>query len=109
MKILLDECLTRKAKRYLSEFEVITVPEASFSGLKNGKLLKAAVEGGFDILLTIDKNIDYQQNVSRFAIAIVILDVSRSHIRYIEPLIPAFKAQIDSYKPGHAYTVELVE
>ena len=63
MKILLavrcaDECLTKKVKRYLSEFEVITVPEPSFSGLKNGKLLKAAVKEGFDILLTIDKNIE---------------------------------------------------
>ena len=109
MKILLDECLTRKAKRYLSEFEVVTVPEASFSGLKNCKLLKAAVEGEFDILLTIDKNIDYQQNIGKFAIAIVILDVPRSHIRYVEPLIPAFKARIDSYRAGNAYTVESFE
>ena len=109
MKILLDECLTKKAKKYLSEFEVITVPEASFNGLKNGKLLRAAVEKGFNILLTIDKNIDYQQNVRKFAIAIVILDVPRSHIRYVEPLIPIFKAQIDSYEPGNAYTVALDE
>ena len=109
MRILLDECLTRKAKRHLNEFEVVTVPEASFSGLKNGKLLKAAVEAGFDILLTIDKNIDYQQNVGKFAIAIVILDVSRSHIRYVKPLIPIFKSRIDSYEPGNAYTVESSE
>ena len=109
MKILLDECLTRKAKRYLGEFEVVTVPEASFSGLKNGKLLKAAVEEGFDILLTIDKNIDCQQNVGKFAIAIVILDTPRSHIKYVELLIPAFKAQIDFYEPGNAYTVEPVD
>lgn len=69
-------------------------------------MLKAAVERNFDILLTIDKNIDYQQNVGRFAIAIVILDTSHSHIRYIEPLIPTFKAQIDSYMPGNSYKVE---
>ena len=109
MKILFDECLTSKAKRYLDEFEAVTVPEASFSGLKNGKLLKAAVEAGFDILLTIDKNIDYQQNIDKFAIAIVILDVPRSHIRYVEPLIPIFKAQISSYEPRNAYTVEPVK
>lgn len=106
MRILLDECVTKKVKRYLNEFEVSTVAEAEFSGLKNGKLLKAAVEKNFDILLTIDKNIDHQQNVGKFAIAIVILDVFRSHIKYIEPLIPKFKKQIDSYKPGSAYRVE---
>ncbi len=105
IRILLDECLTRKVKRYLNEFEVVTVPEASFSGLKNGKLLKAAEDNGFDILLTIDKNIDYQQNVSKFTIAVVILDVPRSHIRYVEPLVLAFKTQIDLYKPGNTYTV----
>lgn len=109
MKVLLDECLTKKAKKYLNEFEVITVPEASFNGLKNGKLLRAAVEEGFNILLTIDKNIDHQQNISKFAIAIVILDVPRSHIRYVEPLLFKFKVQIDSYKPGNAYTVTLDE
>ena len=114
MKVLLavrraDECLTKEAKKLLGEFEVITVPEALLNGLKNGKLLRAAEEAGFDILLTIDKNIDYQQNVGKFAIAIVILDVPRSHIRYVEPLIPIFKAQIDSYQPENAYTVALAE
>lgn len=109
MKVLLNECLTRKAKRYLSELDIVTVHEASFNGLKNGKLLKAAEEAGFNILLTIDKNIDSQQNVGKFAIAIVILDVPRSHIRYVEPLIPAFKAQIDLYKPGKAYTISIDE
>ena len=109
MKVLLDECLTKKAKKYLNEFEIVTVSEASFNGLKNGKLLEAAVEEGFNILLTIDKNIDHQQNVGKFAIAIVILDVPRSHIRYVEPLIPIFKAQIDSYEPGNAYIVTLDE
>lgn len=109
MKVLLDECLTRKAKKYLDEFEVVTVPEASFNGLKNGKLLGAAAEEGFNILLTIDKNIDHQQNIGKFAIAIVILDVLQSHIRYVEPLIPIFKAQIGSYEPGNAYIMTLDE
>ena len=90
----------------LTEFEVSTVPEAEFSGLKNGKLLKAAVEKKIDILLTIDKNIDYQQNINKFAIAIVILDVHRSHIKYIKTLIPEFIKQINSYKPGNAYKIE---
>lgn len=72
MKILLDECLTKKTKQHLMEFDVSTVHEAKLSGLKNGKLLKAAVEMNFDLLFTIDKNIDHQQKVSKFAIAIVI-------------------------------------
>jgi len=57
MKILLDECVTRKLKRHLIEFEVRTVVEMNWSGLKNGNLLSAAVMDEFDILLTIDKNL----------------------------------------------------
>ena len=83
MKILLDECVTKKAKKLLSEFDVHTVPEMGFSGLKNGKLLAQAENTGFDILLTIDKNIDYQQNISKFQLAIVILDVLKSSIKYV--------------------------
>ncbi len=43
MKILLDECVTKKLKRHLTEFEVATVVEMNWSGLKNGKLLSVAV------------------------------------------------------------------
>jgi predicted nuclease of predicted toxin-antitoxin system len=100
MRILLDECLTKKTKRNLKEFEVSTVTEAGLSGLKNGKLLKAAVEMNFEILLTIDKNMGYQQNVGGFPIAVVILDATRSHVSYIEPLIPTFKKQLSFYRPG---------
>ena len=63
MKILLDECVTKKLKRHLTEFEVRTVVEMNWSGLKNGNLMKVAVEESFDVLLTIDNNLEFQQNV----------------------------------------------
>ncbi|MGI8668838.1 MAG: hypothetical protein ACR2J3_03210 [Aridibacter sp.] len=55
MKILLDECVTRKLKRHLTEFEARTVVEMNWSGLKNGNLLSEAVAEDFDILLTMIK------------------------------------------------------
>ena len=61
MKILLDECMPRKLKRELAEFEVYTVVEQGWNGIKNGKLMKLMVEQQFDILLTIDKNLKDQQ------------------------------------------------
>jgi hypothetical protein len=90
MKILLDECITRKLKRHSTEFEVRTVVEMSWSGLKNGRLLSAAVEEKFDILLTIDKNLEHQQNINNYEIAVVVLDVEKSKIEFIE------KASLDS-------------
>ncbi len=105
MKILLDECVTRKAKRFLVEHEVYTVYEMNFGGLKNGALLSAAERENFDILLTIDKNIDAQQNIKKYRVTIVILDVLKSNLKYIEELIPKFKEQMDSFEPGNAYKI----
>lgn len=66
MKILLDECVTKRLKRHLELFEVSTVRELGLSGIKNGKLLSYCVENDFDILLTIDKNLMFQQNLAQY-------------------------------------------
>lgn len=105
MKILLDECVSKKVKRLLPDLEVYTVAEMGFSGLKNGKLLTQAEKGGFDILLTIDKNIDSQQNISKYALSLVILNVMKSNVKYFEPLIPEFLSRINTNKKGHSYIV----
>ncbi|MEZ4849089.1 MAG: hypothetical protein R3B93_10835 [Bacteroidia bacterium] len=106
MKILLDECVTKKLKAHLSEFSVYTVGEMGFSGLKNGKLLAEAQKHGFDILLTIDKNIDSQQNIGKYALSLVVFDVEKSNIKYFVDLIPQFKSQIKSYQKGKVYVIE---
>ena len=61
MKILLDECVTKKLKPLLIEFEVYTVTEMGWSGVKNGKLLTLCAENDFEVLLTIDKNLIYSK------------------------------------------------
>ena len=62
MKLLLDECVTRHLKRDLAGHEVHTVEEAGFKGLENGDLLKAA-SGIYEVLITVDQNLPYQQRV----------------------------------------------
>lgn len=59
MKILLDECVTKRLKFYLTDFEVYTVNKLGWDGVKNGKLLTLCVENRFELLLTIDKNLLY--------------------------------------------------
>lgn len=54
MKILLDECVTKRLKKHLDTFEVFTVRELNLGGTKNAKLMTFCVENSFDILLTID-------------------------------------------------------
>ena len=108
MKILLDECVTKKLKQHLSEFQVSTVVEMQWSGLKNGKLLSASVDAGFDILLTIDKNIGYQQNVHDHDIAIVIFDTRRSKIEVLLDFVPLFKAGISKFEKRRAHLLEMI-
>ena len=57
MKILLDECITKRLKKHLIEFDVFTVRELGMGGVKNGKLMEFCVDNEFDILLTTDKNL----------------------------------------------------
>jgi len=65
MKLLLDECVTHDLKRALSTHEVVTAVEAGFGGFQNGNLLRAA-SGTFDVLITVDRNLEYQQNIIHF-------------------------------------------
>ena len=106
MKILLDECVTRKLKIFLTEYEAFTVSEMSWNGLKNGNLMKVAIDNSFDILLTIDKNIAFQQNLNKYDIIIVVLDVEKSKIEFLKELLPSFKMQINNFRKGKAYQIK---
>jgi hypothetical protein len=77
VKLLLDECVTRYVKRDLPRHEVHTVEEAGFKGLENGELLRAA-SGTYDVLVTVDQNLPYQQNVDGLDIAILVLAAKRN-------------------------------
>ena len=106
MRILLDECVTKKLKRHLTEFEIATVVEMNWSRLKNGSLLSAAVADKFDVLLTIDKNIEFQQNMGNYKIAVVVFDVEKSKIDFLSELLPQFKERADEFEKGKVFLIE---
>jgi predicted nuclease of predicted toxin-antitoxin system len=72
MKLLLDACVAHDLKRDLNSHEVATVVEADFGGLENGELLRAA-SGNFDVLITVDRNLPFQQNIGSHHIAVLIM------------------------------------
>ncbi len=72
MKILLDECLDRRIARELIDHEVITVPKQGWAGIKNGKLLKLG-EQEFDVFITVDRNLTFQQNLQKFDLSVIVL------------------------------------
>lgn len=85
MKVLLDECLPRRLKKELSEHQVTTVPEAGWAGKKNGELLRLA-EGQFDLFITIDQNLTYQQNLQNSSLAVIVLAAENNRFPTLKPL-----------------------
>ncbi len=101
MRVLIDECAPRALKHFLARHEhvCLTVQEAGWSGRENGELL-ALAEIEFDVLVTIDTNLRYQQNLTGRRIALVIL---RGHSNRLEDLSQHFTAcvqALETIKPG---------
>lgn len=109
MKVLLDECVTRKLKSRLTNHEVYTVTDMQWNGLKNGMLMSAAIGEGFDMLLTIDKNLEFQQNLKKYNIIVVVFDVMQNNVKLYEPLLPVFEAQLPTFMKGSVYRIKLPE
>ena len=106
MKILLDECVTKKLRPYLANHEVYTVTEMGWSGLKNGKLMAKCVEHQFQVLLTIDKNLMYQQNLKNYELSIIVLHSHTSKIEELKEFIPALEKQLPFIEFRKAYLIE---
>jgi hypothetical protein len=105
VKLLLDECVTRHLKRDLAGHEVHTVNDAGFKGLENGDLLKAA-SGTYEVLITVDRNIPYQQNVAGLNIAVLIQAAKRNSYARLKPLIPRALSALETMKVGDVIRIE---
>jgi hypothetical protein len=99
MKLLLDECLPRRLKQSFIGHEVSTVPEMGWAGMKNGELLCLA-EISFDVFITADLNLSYQQNLTQSQLAIVALAAPTNRLDDLLPLIPQVLALLERVEPG---------
>jgi predicted nuclease of predicted toxin-antitoxin system len=87
VRVLLDECLPKRLKRELVGHEARTAPEMGWASKRNGELLALAA-GRFEIFLTADRNLSYQQDLSAFDIAIVVLVASSNRLEDLRVLVP---------------------
>ena len=104
MKVLIDENLPRKLAGHLKGHACRTVAESGWAGKKNGELLSLA-EPEFDVLLTLDKNIPYQQDLKLGRIAILIVRALSNRIQDLLPVIPDCLVALRSIKPGQIVRV----
>ena len=99
MRVLLDECVPRALRAELPGPRGQDCPEAGWTGVKNGGLLQLAANE-FDVLLTVDRNLEYQQNFSGLALAVVVIDAPSNDIEVLRPLMPAVLEAIPKAKRG---------
>ena len=104
MRILLDECVDWRLLRDLSGHDVKTVRQVGWTGTVNGALL-ALAEQSFDVLVTTDKNLSFQQNVARFEIGVVVLRSRSARLRHLRELVPRLLAMLPDVKNGEVHTL----
>jgi len=105
MKVLLDECIPRKLKAAFVGHQCSTVPEAGLAGKKNGDLLSLAEIQGFEIFLTMDKGIQYEQNLTDRRIAIIIVRAKSNRLGDLIPHADACLAHMRSIRSGQIVLV----
>lgn len=105
MQILIDECLPKKLKQELVGHSVFTVQEKGWSGMKNGELLNEA-ENEFDVWVTADQNVESQQNLNRFDIAVVVLVAPQNKLEVLVPLMPQLHDGLKNIQPKQLLYIE---
>lgn len=103
-RVLFDEDVPRPLRRDLSGFEITTVVEAGWSGVKNGELLRRANEA-FDVFLTADRNLRFQQNFSNLQLGIVVLAAGSTKVNDLRPLADQISAALHAVGPGEVLLV----
>jgi len=99
LKIFLDHCVPKRLLRLLSEHEVKTAYQMGWAAKKNGELLKL-VENEFEVFLTVDQNLQHQQNLTSSPLRFVVLIAASNQYDSLAPLIPQVKAALTKLGPG---------
>lgn len=104
MKVLLDECVDWRLSRDLAGHEVKSARQMGWTTIENGDLLALAAEH-FDIFVTVDRNLFFQQNLGSLPIAVIVMRARSNRLADLKPLVPAILAAIETSQPGIAQFV----
>jgi len=97
--VLLDECVDRRLAGDIQGHDVKTVPEVGWAALKNGELL-ARAERAFEAFVTVDRQLPFQQDLSRFSIAVIVLRAQSNRVGELRSLVPDLLATLPGAKRG---------
>lgn len=104
MRVLLDECVPRRLRQELPGHDVRTVPEMGWASQENGALL-ALASGKFEVFITTDQRLSYQQTVSKLGIAVIVLVARRNKLELLRPLVPELRRALPQARPGEVQRI----
>jgi predicted nuclease of predicted toxin-antitoxin system len=105
MRVLLDENLPRQLKQHFpADVEVLTVQERGWSGIKNSALLRLAA-GEFEVFLTMDRGVEFQQNLQGLSIGVLIIRAPSNRFEDLQPLISEVHNTLSTIQPGQVLRV----
>ena len=106
MKLLLDECVPRRLKNEFAGHDVRTVDEIGLKGVLDGELLRAASVQQFEVFITVDRRLPFQQNLSRLNLALIILVARPCRYPQLKLLMPETLVALRTINPGDVVTIQ---
>jgi hypothetical protein len=105
VRVLLDECVNWRLGRDIIGHDVKTAHQMGWATVQNGALLALALQH-FDVFVIVDRNLSFQQNLSSFSIAVIVLAAKTNRLADLRPLVPKLLLAIDSTQPGVAKFID---
>jgi hypothetical protein len=100
VRLLLDECVPRPLKRELPGHDVSTVIDEGWSSKRNSELLRLLLAAGFEGFLTVDQNLEFQQNIAASGLAVIVVVAPTNRLKELRPLVPAILDALKVVRPG---------
>jgi len=104
VKVLLDECVDTRLAAHIAGFEVSTVAGKGWAGITNGKLL-ALAQFEFDVFVTVDRNLSFQQHLPKFDIAVILVRTTSNRLADLVSVVPALEEAIPTAAKGSVTSV----
>lgn len=104
MRVLLDECVPKRLGRFLSDHDILTTPQAGWAGITNGELLRLASKD-FDVFVTVDRNLAFQQNPANLPIPIIVIHARSNKLKDMQQFVPALQQTLSSMLARQVYHI----
>ena len=105
MRLLLDECVPRPLKRDLPQHDVWHVVDMGWTAKRNGELLRLMAAERFDAFLTVDQNLEFEQNLTKASVGVLVVVARTNRVKDLRPLLPQILDALGRLVPGQVLRV----